>query len=132
MIHMKSILNPLPNHETSVVHSYELAHILDNFKFGPQDKLVSFDVQSLFTRVPIAETMVIVRAHLEKLQVEKPEILKSVTTFSINAIMDLLKFLLSDCYFVWASKLYHQRNGPPMGGSFIPSPHGDFHGGLGK
>ncbi len=126
MVLMKSILNLLPTHETSVIHSYELAEILDNFDFGPHDMLVSFDVQSLFTRVPVAETLVIVRERLLKLQKENPEVLKSVTSFSIDAIMTLLNFLLSDCYFIWADKLYRQRNGLPMGGHLSPVLAGIF------
>ncbi len=48
MIHLKSILNLLPNGLTSVLHLYELAEQLDSFQFSPTDRLMSFDVQSLF------------------------------------------------------------------------------------
>ncbi len=37
MIHLKSILNLLPNGFTSVLHSYELAELLDSFEFTPTD-----------------------------------------------------------------------------------------------
>ncbi len=53
MLHLKSILNLLPTYQTSVHHSYELAGILDSFEFEPSHLLVSFDVQSLFTCVPV-------------------------------------------------------------------------------
>ncbi len=87
-------------------HSYELASILDNFKFNPSDYLVSVDVQSLFTKVPIAETLVIVERRLNELQIMDSELLKGTTSFSIKEVMALLEFVLSDCYFVFAGHLY--------------------------
>ncbi len=97
LLHIKNILNLLPTNQTSVSHSYQLSSILDNFEFGPNDQLVSFDVQSLFTRVPVPETLVIVCSRLEKLRRENPEILSTLTSFSNDAIMELLQFLLADC-----------------------------------
>ncbi len=126
LIHSKNILNLLPTNQTSISHSYELSSILDGFEFGPNDQLVSFDIQSLYTRVPVPETLVIVRAHLEKLQNEDPDLLSSVTSMSIDAIMDLLQFLLTDCFFVWAKKLYRQTSGLPMGGRLSPVLTGIF------
>ncbi len=49
MIHSKKILNLLPTHATSVLHSYQLADILDGFEFPKSAFMVLFDVASLFT-----------------------------------------------------------------------------------
>ncbi len=68
LVHLKTILNLLPTLKTSVKHSYELASILDDFQFRPSDILVSFDVQSLFTKVLVNETLAIVEKRLNALQ----------------------------------------------------------------
>ncbi len=116
MIHLKNILNLLPTYDTSVKHSYELAAILDLFCFAPTDFLVSFDVKSFYTKVPVQEMLIIVERRLTKLEMNNPELLKETTTLSVRAIMDLLHFALSDCYFIFAGHLYHQCDGLPMGG----------------
>ncbi len=74
MLHLKSILNLLPTYQTSVRNSYELAAILDSFEFEPTHHLVSFDVQSLFTRVPVQETLLIVERRFAHLRAENPQI----------------------------------------------------------
>ncbi len=126
MLHMKGILNLLPNRVTSVAHSYELSQILDNFNFPDSAFLVSFDVVSLFTRVPIPETLKIVEKRLLRLKEQQPELLAQTTSLTVSGIMRLLTFLLEDCYFVWAKHLYRQINGLPMGGRLSPVLAGIF------
>ncbi len=120
VLHMKTILNLLPTFSTSVMHSYQLAKILDDFEFPNMAFLVSFDVKSLFTRVPIAETIKIVDRRLVRLQLLHPELLKETTSLTVNGIIKLLSFLLHDCYFVWSGCLYRQCDGLPMGGRLSP------------
>ncbi len=123
---MKSILNLLPTHSTSVMHSYQLVKILDEFHFPDMAFLVSFDMQSLFTRVPIAETIKIVERRLVRLQARHPDLLKQTMSLTINGIIKLLSFLLHDCYFVWSGRLYRQCDGLPMGGRLSPVLAGIF------
>ncbi len=120
MLHLKSILNLLPNFQTSVRHSYDLAEILDPFKFKSMDHLYSYDVQSLFTRVPVNETLVIMRNRLDTLYFQNPQLLDSTTTMTIHGIMELLTYLLNDCIFIWSDRLYRQRSGLPMGSRLFP------------
>ncbi len=120
MIHMKNILNLLPNFRTSVRHSFDLAELLDNFEFPASAFLVSFNVKSLFTWVPIKETPEIVEEHLNLLYINNKELLEQTTTLTIPGIMKLLRFLLEDCYFVWSGHLYRQTEGLPMGSRLSP------------
>ncbi|MCP4651005.1 MAG: hypothetical protein GY853_13135 [PVC group bacterium] len=82
MLHMKDIINLLPTNTTSIKHSYELTEILDGFEFTDSSMLVSLDVQSLFTRVPVKETLQIVEAHLTQLNLENPDRLRATTTLT--------------------------------------------------
>ncbi len=120
VVHMKSILNLLPHLNTSVRHSYEMAQILDQFVFPDTAFLVSFDVKSLFTRVPVKDTLKIVQSRLLELEQNNKELLSQTTTLSVRGIMVLLEFLLNDCYFIWSKKLYRQVEGLPMGSRLSP------------
>ncbi len=86
MVHLESILNLLSTGQTSVLHSYELSEILDSFQFSSTDRLVSFDVQALFTRVPVEETLTIVETCLQILRTEHEELLTNVTSMTNQAI----------------------------------------------
>ncbi len=68
MLKLKAILNLLLWGNTSLKNSYELVNILRNFEFGPKDKLMSFDVSSLFTRVPVFDTLQIVERRLDEIR----------------------------------------------------------------
>ncbi len=64
MLKLKQILNMLLWGTTSLRNSYELVNLLCNFQFGDHDKLYSFDVTALFTRVPVPEVLKIVEKRL--------------------------------------------------------------------
>ncbi|MCP3686495.1 MAG: hypothetical protein GY861_27980, partial [bacterium] len=70
--------------------------------------------------------MKIVEKRLNLLHENNPELLKATTTLSISGIMQLLSFLLHDCYFVWSKRLYRQTKGLPMGGCLSPVLAGIF------
>ncbi len=91
-------------------------------QFPPSAFLVSFDVQSLFTCVPIQETLRIVEERLLHLESTDPDLLQATTTLTVPGIMRLLTYLLNDCFFVWSGQLYRQQEGLPMGGGGGLSP----------
>ncbi|MCP4604571.1 MAG: hypothetical protein GY847_29295 [Proteobacteria bacterium] len=57
---------------------------------------------------------------LEDLHRTDPDLLAATTNLSIRAIMQLLRFVLGDCVFVWSGKLYRQKSGLPMGSRLSP------------
>ncbi len=126
MLHLKNILNLVIDFDTSVRHSYEFSSLLDESEFRYSDLLVSFDVTSLFTKVPVRETLEILERRLIDLQARNPDILLEVTNFSIKAIMELLNFVLTDCFFIYGGHLYRQCEGLPMGGRLSPILAGIF------
>ncbi|GJQ88244.1 hypothetical protein Trydic_g13232 [Trypoxylus dichotomus] len=68
------------------------------------DMLVSFDVTSLFTQVPINETIDIIR---NKHQVE-------------NHPINLIEYCMKSTYFICNGQTYRQTEGAPMGSPLLP------------
>ena len=78
--------------------------ILDN------EIMMSFDVESLFTNVPVD---VAVKAALQKLE-NNPSLLER-TTLTPAQIADLLNFVLTSTYFQYNGSICEQREGASMG-----------------
>ncbi len=117
---MKKVLNLLLWGTTSIANSYELVNLLENYQFSEDDILVSFDVTSLFTKVPVPETLKIVEARLTEMRELESDPIAEITSLSNSAIMEILTYMLNDCYFTWDKTLYQQRSGVPMGGRLSP------------
>ncbi len=132
MLHLKKILNCMLEGSKTVQNSYQFVEILNFFEFKQSDQVLSFDVESLYTKVPVPETLQIVRRKLEEwVELDKQEIkdptdservsLEEVTSLTIKGIMKLLELVLSDVFFIWDSRLFHQVSGLPMGVRYPPS-----------
>ena len=72
--------------------------------------MVSFDVESLFTNVPINAA---VQAALQKL--ENDPGLADRTTLTPAQIADFLTFVLRSTYFQYNGSIYEQKDGTAMG-----------------
>ena len=96
----------LPNSTKFVPHI--LAQDTDSF-------MVSFDVQSLFTNVPICETIDII---LNKLFITPTSL---VHNFTRAAFKKLLELAVVDTHFVFNKKLYKQIDGMAMGSPLGPT-----------
>ncbi len=94
MLLLKQIINLLLWGSTSILNSYDLTNLLENFQFSKEDTLVSFDVTSLFTRVPIRETLQIVERRLSQLRELENDPIAEITSLSTNAILKLLEYSL--------------------------------------
>ncbi len=115
MVRIKEVLNLLIWGSTSLSNSYEFAELLQQFVFEPTDILASFDVSSLFTQVPVEETLLIVERRLEDMRKLKSDPIREVTTLTNRGIMKLLRLVLKECFFSWDGLLYKQSSGLPMG-----------------
>ena len=71
--------------------------------------LVSFDVTSLFTKVPIAEALEVIGKQLEQEAEERN------TTLSVASIKRLLHLCLTSTYFMWSNRFYQQKEGAAIG-----------------
>ena len=72
--------------------------------------LVSFDVVSLFTAIPVDKACVYIRKKLEQ-----DATLPSRTNLDIDDITKLLQFTLSNNYFMFNDRIYKQVHGCAMG-----------------
>ena len=72
--------------------------------------LVSFDVSSLFTNVPVGEAVSIIRERLME-----DETLGDRTSLSPERIADLLEMCLRSTYFSFGGNFYEQKEGAAMG-----------------
>ena len=74
------------------------------------ETMVSFDVSSLFTNVPISKAVDIIRKRLEE-----EDSLEDRTPLSPQRVAELLQLCLRSTYFSFNGELYEQREGAAMG-----------------
>ena len=73
--------------------------------------LVSFDVTSLYTNVPIAKALEIIKDLLFK-----DGNVKDKTSIPVDDFSDIVNFLLTKTWFLYNGKFYKQTDGVAMGG----------------
>ena len=76
---------------------------------------MSLDVVSLFTKVPIDETLTVVR---DKLAADP--LLEECTCIPIDNLMEMLTFCVETTYFGMGSDIYRQEEGLAVGSSLSP------------
>ena len=77
--------------------------------------MVSYDVTALFTSVPVAESLAIIKSRLEQdMELEKR------TPFSPQQITNLLECCLCTTYFTFEGTFYQQTEGAAMGSPVSP------------
>ena len=81
---------------------------------GDNDVLISFDVKSLFTKVPIDEALDVIGDRLETCD-DPPD-----TPLLIPMIQQLLRLCLTSTYFMWYEEFYEQTDGAAMGNPLSP------------
>ena len=78
-----------------------------NLIVEPTHKLISFDIVDLYTNIPVAETLRILRTNLintNKLDIN-----------NINELMHILELVLDQNYFTHNNQIFRQQNGLAMG-----------------
>ncbi|KAL9964643.1 hypothetical protein ACROYT_G028317 [Oculina patagonica] len=98
------------NSDFTVTNSAHFVSTISSETILNNEVMVSFDVESLFTNVPIDGA---VQAALRKLE-DDPSIADR-TTLTPAQIADLLKFLLRSTYFQYNGSIYEQQEGAAMG-----------------
>ena len=84
-------------------------------KLKPGECIISYDVQALFTSVPINPVLDIIKERLAN-----DQDLHKRTTMSVNQIIKLLEFCLNGTSFVYQGQFYQQIEGVAMGSPLSP------------
>ena len=108
---LTKIISPvLGQTEYTVPNSAAFVEQVKNLTLSPGDILVSFDVTSLFTRVPTDGAIDAICAKLLH-----DETLPDRCELSIDSVRALMKECLSCSYFQCGGQFYNQLEGAPMG-----------------
>ena len=109
--YIASIISPLVgNTPHTVKNSFDFVRFLSSCKCSDNDVMVSFDVISLFTRIPIKLAVEIVKCRLEN-----DDNLCGKTKLSVDEIVELMQFCLDNNHFVFRDKYFRQIFGCAMG-----------------
>ena len=111
---MNSYISPVINNEFCVNSTNQVIDRLTKYEFTNNSKLVSFDIQSLFTNVPLHETIEIAANKIyDQQNTNKPpypkRIFKSLLTLATTGI------------FSFNDQLYKQIDGLSMGSPLAPT-----------
>ena len=98
------------NSKHTVTNSAHFVSTVSNETILDNKIMVSFDVESLFTNVPIDAA---VQAAL--LKFENDPSLADCTVLTPPQIADLLNFVLRSTYFQYNGSIYEQKDGAAMG-----------------
>ena len=124
---VSSVNSPLHNLATffhnvlTVSFDEPISHIRNSGKFVERmrdislrhdDQLVSLDVVSLFTNIPLDLTIDIISHNWNRIS--------SNTSFSKEEFITGIKFILFSTYFKFGNKIYKQTFGSPMGSPISP------------
>ena len=107
-----NILKPYGKLKEQHTHSSKLfSAFICQQKIEPDEIMVSFDVTSLYTTIPIDQALLIIKDLLEH-----EDKLADWTVLSPRQILDLLDILLRTTYFKFHGDFYQQTDGAAMGG----------------
>ena len=88
---------------------------IEGIQQKPEEFMMSFDVEALFTSVPIEPAIAIIKKLLEE-----DKNLCQRTTITVKQISCLLEFYLTTTYFTFQGKMFEQVKGAAMGSSISP------------
>jgi len=104
------------NHEYTIKNGFEFVTKIQNLRLKRGEDLVSYDVTSLFTKVPIKETLDFIQ-----LKLQNTHTWKSLTQLSSADILNCLKLCVDNTYFTWRNQFYLQEEGTAMGSPISPA-----------
>ena len=110
--YLVSVLNPLIGSisNSHIKNNVELVEKLNNVQVNSDFKLVSFDVCSLFTKVPVDDLLAFLPDVLDRLDLP----------FSHTVLIELIKLCIKDCKFEFKGKYYAPKFGMAMGNPLSP------------
>ena len=113
---LAKIMKPLVGlNSHHIVNSEDFVNKIAELEVPPGQKLVSYDVSSLFTSIPINEAIPVVRAKLES-----DQSLPDRCPLDIAQLSVLQEMCLSSTYFTFQGEFYKQKKGAAMGSPISP------------
>ena len=110
------IIKPLMGNSQHHVHkTKQFADEIRKIKLEEEECITSYDVTALFTSIPVASSLEIMRSKLEQ-DAHLPN--RSIMT--ADNIIELLGFCLNNTYFVFQDVVYEQTKGAAMGSPISP------------
>ena len=98
------IIKPLVGGSSHHVrNNMDFIQSIEGIQLRPEECMMSFDVESLFTSVPIQPAISIIKKLLEE-----DKNLHQRTTMTVNQISCLLEFCLTTTYFTFQGKMFEQ------------------------
>ena len=114
--HVAFLPSPLTGKtSTFVQNSQHFVELIKDLNLGPAEAMVSFDIKSLFTNVPVDETLSVIHQLLSE-----DDLLNVRTTLSDDQVTHLLELCLKNNYFVYQVQYYKQKDGAAMGSPVSP------------
>ena len=107
------LLNDLAKNRYTIQNSYSFSSELVQC-LNPDNVIVSYNVESLFTNIPLDETINIILSQLF------PTNSTIYNGFSRSAFKEHLEVAVFDCHFLFNKKLYKQIDGCAMGSPLGP------------
>lgn len=92
--------------------SFEFSNFINNFKLPDNFVLISLDVVSLFTNIPLQLVVTSIRNHWTDIQPH--------CSFDLETFLELLTFTFNSTYFSYNNSYYKQIKGTPMGSQLSP------------
>ena len=99
----------------TVKNSTDFVHRIRDIHIDQADQLISFDVTSLFTQVPIDDALQVLE---EKLNEDQS--LEERTSIPVAQVMHLTKLCLRSTYIQFENQFYEQTDGAAMGSPLSP------------
>ena len=113
---LTDILTPIQNlNGYSVSNSMDFTKQVANQEIADDEVMVSFDVVSLFTAIPVDKACDYIRKKLDE-----DTTLNLRTTLNTDKIISLLEFTLSNNYFMLNDSVFKQIHGCAMGSPVSP------------
>ena len=98
-----------------VQNNRDFLQSIEDIQLKPEEVMMSFDVEALFTSVPVEPPIEIIKNLLEE-----DRTLHQRTSMTVNQITNLLRFCLTRTYFTFQGKIFAQVKGAAMGSPISP------------
>jgi hypothetical protein len=109
---LKGVLQPVADKGPyTLKNSFDFVDKIRGVVVEEDEEMVSLDVVSLFTRVPVARTLSVINDRL----IGDPDWRIGNHSLTRTDVMKLLTVCLSSTYFTWNGQSYKQKSGTPMG-----------------